>query len=77
MKALSDLGIELWVTGDITPADLPLFKEIAVTAFIAGRAGRSRGSAGDRQAVPPPSMTSGIMVCVSTVGNLRRRCRNT
>lgn len=38
MKALSDLGIELSVTGGITPADLPLFKEIAVTAFIAGRA---------------------------------------
>lgn len=38
MKALSDLGIELSVTGGITPADLPLFKDIAVTAFIAGRA---------------------------------------
>lgn len=38
MKALSDLGIELSVTGGITPGDLPLFKEIAVTAFIAGRA---------------------------------------
>ncbi|PWC15620.1 3-keto-L-gulonate-6-phosphate decarboxylase UlaD [Brenneria roseae subsp. americana] len=38
MKALSDLGIELSITGGITPADLPLFKDIAVTAFIAGRA---------------------------------------
>jgi 3-dehydro-L-gulonate-6-phosphate decarboxylase len=38
MKALSDLGIELSVTGGIVPADLPLFKDIAVTAFIAGRA---------------------------------------
>ncbi|VTR26919.1 L-ribulose-5-phosphate 3-epimerase ulaE [Serratia fonticola] len=36
MKALSDLGIELSVTGGIVPADLPLFKDIAVTAFIAG-----------------------------------------
>lgn len=38
MKALSDLGIELSITGGITPTDLPLFKQIAVTAFIAGRA---------------------------------------
>lgn len=38
MKALSDLGIELSITGGITPTDLPLFKDIAVTAFIAGRA---------------------------------------
>ncbi|MFC0226368.1 3-keto-L-gulonate-6-phosphate decarboxylase UlaD [Serratia aquatilis] len=38
MKALSDLGIELSITGGITPPDLPLFKQIAVTAFIAGRA---------------------------------------
>ncbi|CAI1508960.1 3-keto-L-gulonate-6-phosphate decarboxylase UlaD [Serratia proteamaculans] len=38
MKALSDLGIELSVTGGITPTDLPLFKDIAVTAFIVGRA---------------------------------------
>lgn len=38
MKALSDLGIELSVTGGIRPIDLPLFKDIAVTAFIAGRA---------------------------------------
>ncbi|VEI70737.1 3-keto-L-gulonate-6-phosphate decarboxylase sgbH [Serratia fonticola] len=38
MKALSDLGVELSVTGGIVPADLPLFKDIAVTAFIAGRA---------------------------------------
>ncbi|EAQ9806400.1 3-keto-L-gulonate-6-phosphate decarboxylase UlaD [Salmonella enterica subsp. diarizonae serovar Rough:-:-] len=38
MKALSDIGIELSVTGGITPADLPLFKDIRVKAFIAGRA---------------------------------------
>ncbi|CRY53659.1 3-keto-L-gulonate-6-phosphate decarboxylase sgbH [Yersinia intermedia] len=38
MQALSDLGIELSVTGGITPADLPLFHSIAVRAFIVGRA---------------------------------------
>lgn len=38
MKALSDIGLELSITGGITPADLPLFKEIRVKAFIAGRA---------------------------------------
>lgn len=38
MKALSDIGLELSITGGITPADLPLFKEINVKAFIAGRA---------------------------------------
>ncbi|TKI02826.1 3-keto-L-gulonate-6-phosphate decarboxylase UlaD [Martelella alba] len=38
MKALSDLGIALSVTGGITPGDLPRFKDIAVRAFIAGRA---------------------------------------
>ncbi|AFI92102.1 3-keto-L-gulonate-6-phosphate decarboxylase UlaD [Pectobacterium parmentieri] len=38
MKALSDLDIELSITGGITPPDLPLFRDIAVTAFIAGRA---------------------------------------
>ncbi len=37
MKALSDIGLELSITGGITPADLPLFKEIRVKAFIAGR----------------------------------------
>lgn len=60
MKALSDLGIELSVTGGITPADLSLFKEIAVIAFIAGRA---LAEAGDPPAAAsssaPPSMTSG------------------
>jgi hypothetical protein len=40
MKALSDIGLELSITGGITPADLPLFKDINVKAFIAGRAGR-------------------------------------
>ncbi|ENK7716835.1 3-keto-L-gulonate-6-phosphate decarboxylase UlaD [Escherichia coli] len=38
MKALSDIGLELSITGGITPADLPLFKDIHVKAFIAGRA---------------------------------------
>lgn len=38
MKALSDIGLELSVTGGITPADLPLFKDINVKVFIAGRA---------------------------------------
>lgn len=38
MKALSDIGLQLSITGGITPADLPLFKEINVKAFIAGRA---------------------------------------
>ncbi|WP_312691433.1 3-keto-L-gulonate-6-phosphate decarboxylase UlaD [Kosakonia sp.] len=38
MKALSDIGLELSVTGGLAPADLPLFKEINVKAFIAGRA---------------------------------------
>ncbi len=38
MKALSDIGLELSVTGGITPADLPLFTSIRVKAFIAGRA---------------------------------------
>ncbi|MBB2296334.1 MULTISPECIES: 3-keto-L-gulonate-6-phosphate decarboxylase UlaD [unclassified Escherichia] len=38
MKALSDIGLELSITGGITPADLPLFKDIRVKAFIAGRA---------------------------------------
>jgi len=38
MKALSDIGMQLSITGGITPADLPLFREINVKAFIAGRA---------------------------------------
>lgn len=38
MQALSDIGLELSITGGITPADLPLFKHIRVKAFIAGRA---------------------------------------
>lgn len=38
MKALSDIGLELSITGGVTPADLPLFKEINAKAFIAGRA---------------------------------------
>lgn len=38
MKALLDIGFELFITGGITFADLPLFKDICVKAFIAGRA---------------------------------------
>lgn len=38
MKALSDIGLELSITGGITPADLSLFRDINVKAFIAGRA---------------------------------------
>ena len=38
MKQLSDLGLELSITGGITPQDLALFKDISVRAFIAGRA---------------------------------------
>ncbi|MEO9655558.1 3-keto-L-gulonate-6-phosphate decarboxylase UlaD [Marinomonas sp.] len=38
MKALSDLGIELSITGGIVPEDLVLFRELKVKAFIAGRA---------------------------------------
>ncbi len=38
MAALAELGIALSVTGGITPADLHLFKDIPVHAFIAGRA---------------------------------------
>ena len=37
MKRLSDLGIELSVTGGIKPQDIHLFKDINVKAFIAGR----------------------------------------
>ena len=38
MKALSDIGLQLSITGGITPADLSLFSDIDVKAFIAGRA---------------------------------------
>lgn len=38
MKALSDLGFALSITGGITPQDLAQFKDIDVKAFIAGRA---------------------------------------
>ncbi|SBS35095.1 3-keto-L-gulonate-6-phosphate decarboxylase SgbH [Marinomonas spartinae] len=38
MQKLSDIGIELSITGGIEPADLSLFKHIKVKAFIAGRA---------------------------------------
>jgi 3-dehydro-L-gulonate-6-phosphate decarboxylase len=38
MQQLSDLGIELSITGGIVPEDLHLFKNLKVKAFIAGRA---------------------------------------
>ncbi|MEL0636999.1 3-keto-L-gulonate-6-phosphate decarboxylase UlaD [Marinomonas sp. TI.3.20] len=38
MQQLSDIGIELSITGGIVPADLYLFKQIKVKSFIAGRA---------------------------------------
>ncbi len=38
MRALSDLGIELSITGGIVPEDIHLFKGIKTKTFIAGRA---------------------------------------
>lgn len=38
MQALSDMGFALSITGGITPAELPQFRNIDVKAFIAGRA---------------------------------------
>jgi len=38
MKILSDLGIELSITGGIIPEDLHLFQNLSAKAFIAGRA---------------------------------------
>lgn len=38
LKKLSELGLELSITGGIIPEDLHLFKAINVKAFIAGRA---------------------------------------
>ncbi|TLV10699.1 3-keto-L-gulonate-6-phosphate decarboxylase UlaD [Klebsiella indica] len=38
MKMLSDIGLELSITGGLTPDALPLFRDINVKAFIAGRA---------------------------------------
>lgn len=38
MQSLSELGFELSITGGLTPEDIPLFRDIAVRAFIAGRA---------------------------------------
>ena len=38
MKQLSDIGLELSITGGIVPEDLPLFRDISVRAFIVGRA---------------------------------------
>jgi len=38
MQSLSDLGIELSITGGIVPEDVHLFQDISVKSFIAGRA---------------------------------------
>jgi 3-dehydro-L-gulonate-6-phosphate decarboxylase len=38
MHSLSDIGIELNITGGIVPEDLHLFKNLKVKSFIAGRA---------------------------------------
>lgn len=38
MQQLSELGIELSITGGIVPEDLHLFKSLSAKAFIAGRA---------------------------------------
>lgn len=38
MQELSNLGIELSITGGIVPDDLHLFKNLSVKSFIAGRA---------------------------------------
>ena len=38
MQQLSDLGIELSITGGIIPEDVHLFKNLSAKAFIAGRA---------------------------------------
>jgi 3-dehydro-L-gulonate-6-phosphate decarboxylase len=38
MQQLSDLGIELSITGGIVPQDIHLFKNIKAKSFIAGRA---------------------------------------
>lgn len=38
MKQLSNIGLELSITGGIVPEDLPLFRDITVRAFIVGRA---------------------------------------
>lgn len=38
MQELSDIGIELSITGGIVPEDLHLFKRLSAKSFIAGRA---------------------------------------
>ncbi len=38
MRGLSELGVELSITGGIVPKDLYLFKHLSVKSFIAGRA---------------------------------------
>ncbi|WP_392439566.1 3-keto-L-gulonate-6-phosphate decarboxylase UlaD [Edwardsiella piscicida] len=48
MARLSDLGLQISVTGGVVPADLAYFRHIDVKAFIAGRA--LYGAAEPRQA---------------------------
>lgn len=38
MQELSDIGIELSITGGIVPEDLHLFKRLSAKSFVAGRA---------------------------------------
>lgn len=38
LKALSDIGLELSITGGIVPEDIGIFKDINAKCFIAGRA---------------------------------------
>ncbi len=53
MKALSDIGLQLSITGGITPADLPLFKDIQVkSVYCWSRASRSTATGAGRRGVP-------------------------
>ncbi len=63
MKALSDIGLQLSVTGGITPADLPLFKQINIKAFIAGRALADAANPPQVEGLPfPQTVTSGSVI---------------
>lgn len=65
MKALSDIGLELSITGGITPADLPLFRDINVKAFIAGRAlARQQNKTQSPPNSTPKLTPSGKKACV-------------
>lgn len=49
MKSLSDLGLELSITGGIVAQDIHLFKDIRTKTFIAGRA--LAGKEGEKTAI--------------------------